>query len=96
MSASERFERLAVQIDQAVAEVKTAASQDKAKLQANVDAARKKADEQSAQMRAPRRRPRRAPSRVGSRSRAIGMRTPGRFGSAWIRDGEARPQGRRV
>ena len=45
MSASARFERLGVQIDQAVAEVKTAASQDKAKLQAHVDAARKKADE---------------------------------------------------
>ena len=50
MSASDRFERLGVQIDQAVAEVKAAASQDKAKLQAHVDAARNKADEQSAQL----------------------------------------------
>ena len=37
MSASDRFERLGVQIDQAVAEVKAAASQDKAKLQAHVE-----------------------------------------------------------
>ena len=44
MSASDKFERLGAQINQAVAEVKTAASQDKAKLQAHVDAARKKAD----------------------------------------------------
>ena len=52
MSASDRFERLGGQIDRAVAEVKAAASQDKAKLQGDVDAARKKADEQSAQLRA--------------------------------------------
>jgi hypothetical protein len=52
MSASDRFERLGVQIDQAVAEVKAVAAQDKAKLQAHVDAARTKADEQSAQLRA--------------------------------------------
>ena len=64
---------------------KTAAAQDKANCQAHVDAARQKADEQSAQMRARSQETKEGAEWVGSRSRAIGMRTPGRFGSAWMR-----------
>jgi len=65
MPASDKFERLGAQIDQAVAEVKASASQDKAKLQAQVDAARKKADEQSSQL--------------GSRTREASQRAESRW-----------------
>src|SRR6476661_6073113 len=52
MTLSDSFRKLADQIDAADANVKAAQVQDKADLKASVDAARKSADKQSAELRA--------------------------------------------
>ena len=52
MPASDKFERLGRQVDQAEANIKATASQNRDQVKAEVEAARKSADEQAQQLRA--------------------------------------------